>query len=101
MNGKANKPHKFTFGKFKGDLVSDHINAEDKSYLLWADQNVSFFNLTDEEKAQLDKVKDPAPTYAKVPNYHAAKYAALDFLSDFGDTDELEMLEHNGWLFGD
>lgn len=101
MNGKVNKLHKFTFGKFKGDLVSDHINAEDKSYLLWADQNVAFFNLTDEEKKELDKVEEHKTTYVRATNYHAAKYEALDFLSEFGDTDELEMLEHNGWLFDD
>lgn len=39
---------KITFGKYKGREVEDIIKI-DASYLLWANNNVSFFNLSKEQ----------------------------------------------------
>lgn len=38
---------KITFGKYKGCEI-DAIIKKDPSYLLWANNNVSFFNLSEE-----------------------------------------------------
>ncbi len=39
----------FTFGKYKGYKVDTIIEINPK-YALWADQNVSFFSLTEEQR---------------------------------------------------
>lgn len=94
----ARNVHKITFGKFKGDTVEQHLNAEDKSYLLWADENVSFFHLTDDEKKRLNRVV-PKPKKAAFtrPSNHLAKYHQLDMMEE----KEAETASMNGWLFDD
>lgn len=96
--------HKFTFGKFKGDLVSEHLNAEDKSYLLWADKNVSFFSLTSGEKEILGKIEDtPRQSYSSywgldptIGDNHDEYGEPLDGLTAFCDDMQAEAM--NGWF---
>lgn len=54
---------KLTFGKYKGLEIEDIIK-KDASYLLWANKNVAFFNLSDEQiKLCRDNVR-PKGIYA-------------------------------------
>lgn len=56
----------FTFGKHKGKTVKE-VMFEDPSYLLWADDNVEGFELSDylrDKAEQIDnEMNDYEPTY--------------------------------------
>lgn len=51
-----NQSRILTFGKFKGDYISEHINERDASYLLWADDNVKFFHLGNSDRAGCERL---------------------------------------------
>lgn len=53
---------KITFGKYKGQEV-ETIMEKDPSYLLWANDNVSYFSLTDEQIQTCRKKKEPKRVY--------------------------------------
>lgn len=73
--------HKFTFGKYKGDYVSNHLTAEDKSYLLWADKNVEYFHLLPEEKHALKILEENTYKPIEFDEYYNPNH--LD-ASDYG-----------------
>lgn len=52
-----------TFGKYKGTSVSDLISIN-PSYLIWADDNVSYFQLTEEERNLCEQRMKKRKTYS-------------------------------------
>ncbi len=67
----------FTFGKHKGKTVKE-VLFEDPSYLLWADDNVEGFDLS-------DYLRDKAEEYHAEENSYEPTYEDLN--PDWGDRD--------------
>lgn len=63
----------FTFGKYKGRLVSDIIK-ENPKYVLWACQNVKFF------KINADLMKDLCYRVNRIYDGYERRYDSLDYI---------------------
>lgn len=53
---------KFTFGMYKGQDIDSIIKVNPK-YVLWAEENVSYFSLTDEQHNACVSAIEPRPSY--------------------------------------
>lgn len=45
----------FTFGKYKSEFYGD-VREKDPHYIQWCDDNLHWFNLTDEEREYIDNL---------------------------------------------
>lgn len=72
---------KFTFGMYKGEDI-DTIIKENPKYVLWAEQNVSYFSLTQEQhNACINAIKS-RPLYPYVMELRERTYS-----DDYDDID--------------
>lgn len=79
-----------TFGKYKGQKVDTLIEI-DPGYLLWANENVSYFSLTDEQIQACKKKKEPKRVYYPFDEEYAM-YGACGcggFLEDDYDSESV------------
>lgn len=57
---------KFTFGKYKGQLIVEVIRMN-PNYIDWCKENIPYFTLTDNEKSILELVKGERMEYNETP----------------------------------
>lgn len=73
---------KFTFGMYKGKDVDTIIKINPK-YVLWAERNVSYFHLTQEQHNACISSMRPKPSYFDIMEFRERVYS-----DDYDDVDD-------------